>query len=150
MRSERNKYRRFKRQRHNGWGKNLYRNPKEGYIAGVCAGLGDHFEVDHWVVRLLFAGSLLFTFPFPVLVYIAACFLLAPRPAEVVEDQVEYDEEHRRYRPRNIFRYGDHVSIRLARANERLRDVAHRVEAMESYVTSRRFGLDKEFSRIRE
>ena len=150
MSSGNHNYRRFKRQRRGGWGKNLYRNKEEGFIAGVCAGLGDHFEVDHWVIRLLFIGAFLFTGPYAILAYGIGWFLMAPRRPEYVEEFVEYDEEHRRYRPRNMFRYGDPVSTRLARASERLRDVTRRVEAMESYVTSRRFDLDKEFSRIRE
>ena len=61
---------------------------------------------------------------------------------------MEYDEEHRRYRPRNIFRYSDNVSTRLVRANERLKDTVRRVEALESYVTSKRYDFDREFSKI--
>ena len=53
MRPHRNNNRRFKRRKYSGWGMNLYRNTEEGILAGVCSGLGDHFEVDHWVMRLI-------------------------------------------------------------------------------------------------
>lgn len=148
MSSNKHTVRRFRRQRRSGWGKNLYRNTEAGKIAGVCAGIGDHFEVDHWVIRLLFIGTLLFLFPIPIFIYIICWMILAPRKDEYYEETMEYDEQHRRYRPRNIFRYGDNVSTRLARANERLKDALSRVEAMEAYVTSRRYDLDQEFSRI--
>ncbi|MFH1322053.1 MAG: PspC domain-containing protein [Bacteroidota bacterium] len=34
--------------------KRLYRNKKEAKIAGICAGLGDYFEIDPVIVRLIF------------------------------------------------------------------------------------------------
>lgn len=148
MRRHRDTNRRYYRRRRSGWGKNLYRNTEEGIIAGVCAGLGDHFEIAHWVMRVIFIGIFIFTGPVTIIAYILCWIILAPRRAEYFEEHMEYDEEHRRYRPRNIFRYGDDVSTRLMRANERLQDAMRRVEAMETYVTSKRYNFDKEFSRI--
>ena len=148
MNPNRHSVRRFKRQRRSGWGKNLYRNTEDAKIAGVCAGIGDHFEVDHWVIRLIFIGALLFLFPLPLFIYMFLWIVLAPRRDEYYEEYMEYDEEHRRYRPRNIFRYGDDVSTRLARANDRLKDAMRRVEEMESYVTSKRYDFDREFNKI--
>ena len=40
------------------------------------------------------------------------------------------------------------LSVRLQRARERLDAALRRVEDMESYVTSRRYNLNKEFSRL--
>ena len=34
--------------------KRLYRNKKEYKIAGVCSGIGDYFEIDPIIVRLIF------------------------------------------------------------------------------------------------
>ena len=148
MRSNHKSHRGFSRGRRSGWGKNLYRNTEAGIIAGVCAGLGDHFEIDHWVMRLIFIGSFLFTGPYTILAYIIFWFILAPRKSEYCEEYMEYDEQRKVYRPRNIFRYGDDVSTRLLRANERLKAALRRVEAMEAYVTSRRYDFDREFSKI--
>lgn len=36
----------------------LYRNKEEGKIAGVCAGLGDYFEIDPVIIRLVFLLAL--------------------------------------------------------------------------------------------
>jgi len=38
--------------------KRLYRNTKEGKIAGVSAGLGDYFEIDPVIIRLIFLLAL--------------------------------------------------------------------------------------------
>lgn len=34
--------------------KKLYRIPSEGMIGGICAGLGDYFEIDPTIIRLVF------------------------------------------------------------------------------------------------
>ncbi|MDX1735801.1 MAG: phage shock protein C, partial [Halioglobus sp.] len=67
---------------------------------------------------------------------------------EEVEVEMEYDERRREYRPRRAFRYSDSTPVRLQTAQERLDAVLRRVEDMESYVTSRQYQLNKEFSRL--
>ena len=61
---------------------------------------------------------------------------------------MEYDERHHDYRPRKVFRYSDSSSVRLQCARDRLDAALHRVENMESYVTSRQYELNKEFSKL--
>jgi phage shock protein C len=143
-----------------GWGMNLYRNTRDGKIAGVSAGLADHWDIAHWVVRLMWVGAFLFTGTLALWIYLAAWIILAPRPTrwtagsdrvpeyEEVEVEMEYDERHHDYRPRKVFRYTDSSSERLKRARERLDAALNRVQDMESYVTSRQFELNKEFSRL--
>ena len=155
--------RRFNSRKAAGWGMNLYRNTREGKVAGVAAGLADHWDVAHWVVRLLFVGAFLFTGTLALWAYIGAWILLAPRPArrqydepEPVEEttydepemEMEYDERVHSYRPKKVFRYADSGAVRLKRARDRLDAALRRVESMESYVTSRRYNLNKEFSRL--
>jgi phage shock protein C len=155
--------RRFNSRKAAGWGMNLYRNTREGKIAGVAAGLADHWDVAHWVVRLLLVGAFLFTGTLALWAYIGAWILLAPRPAHRQYDQseqeeepfydepavdMEYDERRHSYRPKKVFRYADSGAVRLKRARERLDAALRRVEGMESYVTSRRYNLNKEFSRL--
>ena len=38
----------------------LYRNKQDGQIFGVCAGLGDHFDVDPVIFRIGFVSALIF------------------------------------------------------------------------------------------
>jgi len=152
----------FQSRKRAGWGMNLYRNTREGVIGGVAAGLADHWEVAPWVVRLMWIAAFLFTGTLALWVYLAAWILLAPRPTrrqgggrygeepeyEAVEVEMEYDERHRDYRPRKVFRYSDSSTVRLKRARERLDAALRRVEDMESYVTSRQYNLHKEFSKL--
>ena len=34
--------------------KRLYRSKKDSKMAGVCSGMGDYFEIDPVIIRLLF------------------------------------------------------------------------------------------------
>ncbi|WP_279245581.1 PspC domain-containing protein [Candidatus Litorirhabdus singularis] len=154
---------------------NLYRNTRDGKVAGVCAGLADHWEVDHWVVRIAAVMLFLFMGPLAFWAYVAAWMLLAPlrrsngddtdayarsgrrysanasdgyTGSDDVEVAMDYDENYHTYRPRKMFRYGESPAVRLQRARERLDAALGRVEDMESYVTSRQYNLNKEFSKL--
>ena len=158
----RESYGRYSSRKSAGWGMNLYRNTREGKIAGVAAGLADHWDIAHWVVRLMWVGAFLFTGTLALWIYIGAWILMAPRPtrrradgsydeSELYEDvdvEMEYDEKHHDYRPRKVFRYSDSSAVRMQRARERLDAALHRVENMESYVTSRQYELNREFSKL--
>jgi phage shock protein C len=166
-------FRYYQERKRHGWGMGLYRNRREGKICGVAAGLADYWDIADWVVRLMFVGAFLFTGTLAIWAYVAACLLLSPRPeergsrrrreeayadAEAAEPasaneeafgpELEYDERYHDYRPRRMFRYSESASVRLARARERLDAAVRRVENMESYVTSRRFKLNSELSRL--
>lgn len=159
----------FNERKRHGWGMGLYRNRRDGKICGVAAGLADYWDVAGWVVRLMFVGAFIFTGSLAIWAYLAGCLLLSPRPEErsrrerrraaavggsepaneeAYGPELEYDEHIHDFRPRRMFRYTESAGVRLARARERLDAAARRVEAMESYVTSRRFNLNREFSRL--
>ena len=38
--------------------KKLHRNKNHGKIAGVCSGLGDYFNIDPVIIRLIFLSAL--------------------------------------------------------------------------------------------
>ena len=38
--------------------KRLHRNKQDGKIAGICSGIGDYFDIDPVIVRLLFLLAL--------------------------------------------------------------------------------------------
>ena len=61
-------------------GRNLYRDPQRGKIAGVCAGLAEYFGVETWIVRLLAISGLIFAGFITFTAYIAAWFLLDKKP----------------------------------------------------------------------
>ena len=137
--------------RRRGYGMNLYRNTKEKKIAGICSGLADHLNVDHWVIRLATFGAFIFFNMLAVWAYIVAWICLSPKPKGRKSSQrYRYDEYSREDRPVNMFRYQMSTSERLRIAKVRANEVANRISKMERYVTSSRFELDKEFSKIQK
>jgi phage shock protein C len=56
--------------------KTLYRLPKQGQIAGVCAGLAEYLDMDVTLVRIIFVVLLLATGGTIVLLYIILSIIL--------------------------------------------------------------------------
>ena len=144
----------FGKRRKRGWGMDLYRNPSESLIGGVCAGLADHWGVATWMVRLAAVALLLFTGSLAFWGYIIAWMVLSPRPTRWEHDSedtgvtMEYDEDIHTYRKRTVFRYPDSPTDRVRKAQQRLDEALGRVESVERYVTSRRYDLNREFSKL--
>ncbi len=139
----------YEMNRNNGYGVGLYRDKRKGKFSGVCAGLANHFGVSPFVIRIAFVGAAFATNGVAVWVYIIAIFALAQQPSRPSQTMdFEYDEDERRYRKKNMFRYRDSAGVRIRRAKSRLNKLSARVEGMEQYVTSRRFELDKQFSKL--
>ncbi len=137
-----------------GWGMDLYRNQSEGWIAGLCAGLADHWGVPNWMVRLGALALLIFTGALAFWAYVAGWILVGPRPTRWSDSdasgevEVEYDEDKHQFRKRTVFYYSDSPGERMRKASERLDQAMARVEAMERYMTSRRYDLNREFSKL--
>ena len=56
--------------------KRLYRSKNERILGGVCAGLGEHFDIDPTVIRLVWAVITVLSIGTGVLVYIIAWLLI--------------------------------------------------------------------------
>ena len=130
-----------------GWERNLYRNTEQGKVAGVCAGLANHFNIDPWAMRCIFIAAFLFFNWIVIFAYILGWVLMSPR-SRYSREFVEYDEDNHRYQPTNILRQGRPTAGRLALAQKHLKAARERVERMERYVTSRKFELQNEFTSL--
>jgi phage shock protein PspC (stress-responsive transcriptional regulator) len=62
--------------------KKLYLSGTNRKIGGVCAGLGEYFDVDPTLIRVLFVLLLLFTFGFAIFAYILIWIIIPKRPKE--------------------------------------------------------------------
>jgi phage shock protein C len=127
----------------------------EGWVGGVCAGLAAHWDVPNWVVRLAAVALLMFTGSLAFWLYVFAWVAIAPKasrwselPDKEIEIDMEYDEDRHTYRRKTVFRYTDAPAERVRKAKERVAKAAERIEAMERYVTSRKYDLNREFSRL--
>jgi len=57
--------------------KNLYKSKTNKIISGVVGGLGEYFNIDPTLLRLIWLLVVMFTGFFPgILTYIIACFII--------------------------------------------------------------------------
>ena len=117
----------------------LYRNPRRGWIAGVCAGLADYFGVGACLIRFLVVVSLvIFTVP-TFLAYVIAAFVLERRPENL---QASREEEAFW---RSVRLEPSRTAHDLAR---KFQDMERRLRAAEAKVTSSEFKLRRQFHEL--
>jgi phage shock protein C len=114
----------------------LYKNPDDGRLAGVCAGIADYLSVDPWVVRLVFlVGAVIFT-PGFLMIYVILAAALKRRPRHVYRS---LDEEM----------FWRSVTLKpeqtLAGLRARFRGLDRQIAGLEGYVTSREYELNRQF-----
>ncbi|MGI9330125.1 MAG: envelope stress response membrane protein PspC [Gammaproteobacteria bacterium] len=117
----------------------LYRDVENSVLAGVCSGIADYFGFSVRALRWIVALSCIFFMPGIVVGYIAAAFLLPRKPAGLY--QSEGEEVFWRSVRRDPHFTCDDIS-------RKFRDLDHRLQGMERYVTSPRFDLDQKFREL--
>ncbi len=61
--------------------KRLYRSKTERKIAGVCAGMGEYFDIDPVLIRLIMV-LLVFAYGIGPLIYIISWIIIPEKPEE--------------------------------------------------------------------
>jgi len=62
--------------------KRLYRSQKERILGGVCAGLGEHLDVDPTVIRLVWAVITVLSMGTGSIIYILAWIIIPEEDAD--------------------------------------------------------------------
>ena len=126
--------------------KTLYRDPKNGKLGGVCAGVAEYFGMEIWLVRILTVSAFLLGVGFFVtLAYVAAWLILDKMPEERIQQQTIFREHQVKQKPWQAGRPAgqilQNVETELDKMEQDLRD-------MEAYVTSSAFKVDREFRNL--
>jgi phage shock protein PspC (stress-responsive transcriptional regulator) len=72
--------------------KQLYRSKNDRMLGGVCAGLGEHFDIDPTVIRLVWAVITVLSIGTGVLVYIIAWILIPEEESGSSEQKTQKPE----------------------------------------------------------
>lgn len=67
--------------------KKLYLSNSDKKISGVCGGIGEYFDKDPTLVRILFILLILFSFGFGILAYLVM-WLIIPKKPDISQDRV--------------------------------------------------------------
>lgn len=126
--------------------KTLYRDPVNGKIGGVCAGVADYFGVEIWLVRILTVTAFLIGLGFFVIVaYIAAMLILEKMPPEEAKRTHQSKEHQMKQKP---WQQGKSASALLADIDQEFDQMERSVAKMEAYVTSKEFELNRQFKKL--
>ena len=65
--------------------KRLYRSRSDRYLAGICGGMGEYFQIDSTVIRLVFVFFLIATGIVPLLLaYLLAILIIPVEPVRQI------------------------------------------------------------------
>ncbi|MFT6732316.1 MAG: phage shock protein C [Polaribacter sp.] len=137
----------------------LYKDPDQAKICGVCAGVADFFGLEKWLVRIIAFSFFLFSGGTIVVAYFVASFILDTKPGskstkgcfgEEKRRQKQGSDEDAKYRAsvKDVWSKSKAPSDSLQRAESAFEKMENRLQGMESYVTSKKYQLDKEFENL--
>lgn len=124
----------------------LYRDPANGKLAGVCAGFANYFGVEVWLIRILVISAGLLGGTFLVLLaYVALAFMLEKQPMTYSENIKAQQDHTLKSKPWQKGQSPEQLLGVLERDFER---IDSKIRNMEAYVTSDTFRVDREFSKL--
>ncbi|KLV09015.1 phage-shock protein [Photobacterium aquae] len=126
--------------------KTLYRDPHNGKLGGVCAGVAEYFGMEIWLVRILTVSAFLLGVGFFVtLAYIAAWLFLDKMPEERFYQQSVYRDHNVKQKP---WQAGQTAQQILDNVESELDGMEQDLRKMEAYITSSAFKVDREFRNL--
>ena len=143
---------------------NLYIDRREEKIVGVCAAYARYFGLEPWITRLLAVTGLIFMPQIVFPGYWISYFVIEKKPVsgsrrarrhEVEDEEHESMEEPDTPTPRKRQSAGNteqqaSPGKRLRRITMDMTDAELRLRRVESYVTSDRYELQKELTKIEQ
>lgn len=137
----------------------LYKNPDKAKLCGVCAGLSEFFDLETWVVRLIAVSFFLFSGGTAVVAYFVACFIMDPKPGskshkgcfgKIKRKHRSSDDDQRQYKAsvKDVWKKGTAPTETLQKVEDSFTNMENKLQTMESYVTSKKYQLEKEFEKM--
>jgi len=138
----------------------LYRDPCQGKIAGVCAGLADYFGWETWLVRILVVSGVLLGMEWFVVIYIAAWFILDKKPGTAKKSKHFFrDIDGKNVKENDPLNESIKVKARIWQSGEPPKQAFHDIKGkygvleeqlrlIEKYVTSPEFTVSREINRL--
>ena len=126
----------------------LYRDTDRAVVGGVCAGLSRYFGMNLKVTRFLCVIAFLCVFPFALLAYVVAMFVIPSSSSKIYDEEIRgelHRDEMRKNRLREeILR----AKPGVGEVRRRYEDMDARLAKIEKYVTSSRYELDEKLRRL--
>ena len=130
--------------------RHFYRDRDRAILGGVCAGLADYLGFNLKVTRILAFIAFLMAMPIAIIAYLAAVFLI-PSESRGAKDTAtdrrcyKRKRRHRKAEKQDTERRQTSISDDI---NQRCESLDERLKRLEKHVTSKRYQLDQELSRL--
>jgi phage shock protein C len=140
----------------------LYKNPDQAKVCGVCAGIAEYFGFEVWVVRIITVSFLLLGNGIAFIAYCVLCFVLDPKPGSK-SDRGCFGRDKKRYRKatpeasesrpyrssvKDVWRTSASPKDTLESVEDKFSRIEEKLQGMESFVTSNQYELEKKFKDI--
>ncbi|GMM87481.1 envelope stress response membrane protein PspC [Vibrio fortis] len=124
----------------------LYRDPINGKLSGVCAGLANYFGLEVWLVRIMVISAALLGGSFLViLAYLAMTFMIEKQPRRYVDELKSKQEHTLKQKP---WEQGQTPEFLLNTLESDFEKIERDVRNIEAYVTSDTFKVNREFKNM--
>ncbi|AXY00824.1 envelope stress response membrane protein PspC [Vibrio alfacsensis] len=124
----------------------LYRDPQNGKISGVCAGIANYFGAEVWLIRIVVISAALLGGTFLVLLaYVALAFMLEKQPMTYSENIKSQQEHTLKSKP---WQKGQSPDQLLSVLEGDFNKLDAKVRGMEAYVTSDAYRVNREFNKL--
>ncbi|MFQ6371505.1 envelope stress response membrane protein PspC [Shewanella sp. YIC-542] len=123
--------------------KTLYRDPRNGKLAGVCAGIADYFNLETWLVRVAVVSFFLLGASAVVVVaYVALWMILDKKPQNIATDDREIGIK------KKVWQAGEPATQALRDLQRRFTTLETKLRDLETYVTSEQFELKRQINNL--
>ena len=136
----------------------FYRDADRAVLGGVCAGVAGYLGFNLKMTRFLAFIAFLMAMPFAIIGYLAIVFLVPSASSGTYDVETEKrfgrrrrsrKEKARRQRARKDAEYDEAEKPSVANViNHRCQSLDERLARLEKHVTSKRFQIDQELSRL--
>lgn len=126
----------------------FYRDRDRACLGGVCAGLAEYFGFNLKMTRFLAFIAFLMAMPVAVCAYLAAVFLIpsVSHRGENVTTQSRFGRRRKSKKAKETVEVPK--SMVADDINRRCESMDERLKRLEKHVTSKRFQLEQELSRL--
>ncbi|WP_375750239.1 envelope stress response membrane protein PspC [Vibrio sp. HN007] len=124
----------------------LYRDPVNGKLMGVCAGIANYLGAEIWLIRILVVSAALLGGSFlVVLAYVAFTLMLEKQPYEY-QESMKTQRDHKL--KSKAWQAGQPAVKLLENIESELGEVDKKVRVVEAYVTSDAYKVNREFRKL--
>ncbi len=129
-------------------GRRLYRDSDRAVLGGVCAGLSRYFGMNLKVTRFLCVIAFLCAFPFALIAYLAAMFVIPASSSKIYDEEIRNGLRRDEIRKERLREEILRAKPTVGEVRERYKEMDARLAKIEKYVTSSRYELDEKLRRL--